>query len=605
MITYIKATAKNIVRRIVASVATLFASTGYDVAETTDENKKHWQNARERTPKQQNTPATRKKVRERCRYEVDNNCYLSGLVSTLAIDLIGYTAPTLQVLSDDTDLNTFIESKWKEWSECDAVNLSSKLRVLDETKRVEGEGFLLIIYDPYTESKTGISLNVTNISPARVTDSSNWYKDAHSIRDMFDSEGTRIGSRQVINDDGVIVDATTGRPIEYKVVPIVDDYNPFYKINKPETIDARFMLQWFCPRRAGQFRGMCELSPVLPLAAQMRRYGLATLSAAEICAMFAGFIETQVPPGEDPPKLDTNLRIEIERGSLVALPEGSNPHQMKAEQPAQSYEMFENILLRQMGRAINVPFGIMAGDSSRYNYSSAQLDYGDYEEKGNHDKGQLNIRILNPLYYEFLLELATIDKRVKKGMDEKKLFHAWHYSRRRSADPEKDANAEDMRLKNGTITYAEIYASRGKDYEEQWDQRAKENKKLSEKKLAFLDISGTIDSGKNVQVTDSTNNPKPDSTNKVVDPNKQDSTDGSNTLTDAAQTADIQQTGLNGAQIASLESIAEKVTQGIYTKEAGVLLLRISFPLADVGLLNELVNALTLGKVPVTPQNAA
>lgn len=600
MVGFIRSTARSIVRRVVTSFAVLFGS--YDAEQTTDENRKHWANARERTPKQTNTPQTRKKLRERCRYEWENNCYMSGLVSTLAIDLIGYTGPNLQVLSEDAELNTYIESQWVKWSTSEAVNLPSKLRVLDETKRVEGEGFLLLTFDAYTESKTGISLNVVNISPARVCDGANWYSDSNEYRDILDDEGIKIGSRRVVNDDGVVVDGTTGRPIEFKVTPTVDDYNAFDKINnRPETVDARYMLQWFTPRRPGQFRGVCELSPALPLYAQLRRYGLATLSAAEIAAMFAGVMTTPVPPGEDPPQLATNLKIEIERGSLIALPEGSEPHQFKPEQPTQSYEMFENVILRQIGRTLNVPFGIVAGDSSKYNYSSARMDYGDYEEKGNHDKGQLNIRILNPVYYEFLLELATIDKRVKKGMKEGTLYHTWQYAKRPSADPVKDAEAEDKRLRNGTITYAEIYASRGLDYEEQWDQRAKENKKMQEKNLAFTDISGTMD----VPVDDSGN--KPDSTVKTDVPDSTvgtDSTDDSSSLTDAAQSADIQQTGLNGAQIASLESIAEKVAQGIYSKEAGVLLLRLAFPLADVTLLNQLVTELAKTKptVPVTPE---
>lgn len=592
MITYIKATAKSFIRRVVGSIAVLLTGS-YDAAETTDENRKHWGRAREKTTRQWNTPQKRKTLRERCRYEVENNCYMSGLVSTLAIDLIGYTGPTLQVLSEDTELNTFIEYQWVKWSTSDVVNLPSKLRVLDETKRVEGEGFLLLTYDTHTEAKTGISLNVVNISPTRIGDSQNWYKDAHEYRDILDDEGIKIGSRKVVNDDGVIVDATTGRPIEYKVSSVVDDFNAFDKINnKPETIDARYMLQWFTPRRAGQFRGVCELAPALPLYAQLRRFGLATLSAAEIAAMFAGVMSTKVPPGEDPPQLATNLKIELERGSLIALPEGAEPHQFKPEQPTQSYEMFENVILRQIGRTLNVPFGIVAGDSSKYNYSSARLDYGDYEEKGNHDKGQLNIRILNPVYGEFLIELSTIDKRVKKALKDGTLYHTWHYAKRPSADPMKDAEADDKRLKNGTTTYAEIYAARGKDYEEQWDQRAKENKKMQEKKLAFTEISGTINSGTDVPVTDSTNKQEPDSTD-------------SNSLTDAAQSADIQQTGLNGAQIASLESIAEKVVLGTYTKEAGVLLLRLSFPLADVALLSQLVDALISGKVPVPPVTPA
>lgn len=605
MMQFITATVKNVYRRIIASAVTLFAGGyQYDVAETTDENKKHWERARDRSPKLANTPVARQKVRIRCRYEADNNCYLSGLVSTLATDIIGYTCPKLQVLTEDTELNTFIEEQWIAWSENDSVNLPSNLRVLDETRRVEGEGFLYLTTDYETERRTGYSLSISVISPSRVCDPAWQFKDANTYRNIIDEAGTVVGKRKVVNDDGVIVDALTGKPIEFKVTPVVDDYNIFDKIKGSQvTVSARYMLQWFCPRRPGQFRGICELSPALPLYAQLRRYGLATLSAAEIAAMFAGVISTKVPPGEEQPKIEPGFSIEIERGSLIALPEGSDPHQFDPKQPVQSYEMFVNMILREIGRTLDVPFGIVAGDSSKYNYSSAQLDYRGYEERLNYDKKQLNIRILNPLFAEWLLELSTVNSKVRKALEAGQIYHSWHYARRPSSDPEKDAKAEDIRLKNGTITYAEIYASRGMDYEEQWDQRAKENKILKNKNLDFSENSGNMDSTNN-----STNLDKPETktgtdTKPVGSSSTSDTTKDSESLTDAAKTGDIQQTGLNGAQIASLESIAEKIALGTYSVASGVLLLRISFPLADITLLTQLVTELAKTKPAKVPEN--
>jgi capsid protein len=383
------------------------------------------------------------------------------------------------------------------------------------------------------------------------------------------------------------------------VAPEVDD-TVLNDWGKRVSISARYMLQWFCPRRPGQFRGVCELAPAVPLYAQLRRYGLATLSAAEIAALFAGILTTKVPPGEEAPKIEPGFRIELERGTLMAVPEGSDVHQLKAEHPITNYEMFVNIILREIGRTIDVPFGIVAGDSSKYNYSSAQLDYRGYEERLNFDKKQLIIRIMNPVNKEFVWEVANrtssdahkegLRKRLKKLIEANKFYHTWHFSRRPSSDPVKDATAEDMRLKNGTTNYAEIYAARGMDYEEQWDQREKENEIISKKKLVFSGISDTIN------VVDVT------TTKPVVD-GVSDSSDPTNTQTvdkQSAPTSDVQQTALNGAQIASLEAIAEKVANGVYSIKAGVLMLRVAFPSANIDLLTQLITELSKSEGTVT-----
>jgi capsid protein len=62
-------------------------------------------------------------------------------------------------------------------------------------------------------------------------------------------------------------------------------------------VPARLVLHWFTPDRFGQLRGIPEITPALPLFAQLRRYTLATLTAAEIAAMLAGVMQTNLPPG--------------------------------------------------------------------------------------------------------------------------------------------------------------------------------------------------------------------------------------------------------------------------------------------------------------------
>ena len=56
----------------------------FDAAQTTAENARHWAMADAMSADEAASADVRKKLRERARYEVANNSYAKGIVSTLA-----------------------------------------------------------------------------------------------------------------------------------------------------------------------------------------------------------------------------------------------------------------------------------------------------------------------------------------------------------------------------------------------------------------------------------------------------------------------------------------------------------------------------------------
>lgn len=56
----------------------------YDAATTTDDNRRHWAAADGLSAAAANSPAVRRTLRNRARYEVANNSYAKGIVLTLA-----------------------------------------------------------------------------------------------------------------------------------------------------------------------------------------------------------------------------------------------------------------------------------------------------------------------------------------------------------------------------------------------------------------------------------------------------------------------------------------------------------------------------------------
>lgn len=468
----VKRLATQVVRRLYRAGSVLLKGT-YDAAVLSPENRRHWANAKDNTPQSENTRETRKRLRINARYETDNNSYCRGMVSTLGTDLLGPVAPQLQALSPDAGLNTAVEEAYRLWSECEEVNLPEKLHILDEAKLVEGEGFLVHYTDDEAERYTGNSLNVHVMSPRRVQDPTLFGLGYSAI------EGNRL------NDDGVIVDLSTGRPVEYKIVPAVDDINGLGFVSNTQTVRARFVRQWFTATRPGQYRGVCEITAGLPLFAYLRRFTLATVSNAEILASLTAFMKTTQTPAEGPASIDAWAEFPITRGMLNSLPDGWEPVTLDPKHPASTYEMFVNMILREVGRMLNIPFGVMVGDSSKYNYSSARLDYRGYEDRLTRLRRQLNIRVLNPLFREFLVALVLQEPKLRTMLDSGKFKHSWRYANRPSIDPYKDAQTEDLRLKNGAVTYAEVYADRGEDWAEAFEQRKREEEKIKELGLKF------------------------------------------------------------------------------------------------------------------------
>lgn len=461
---------------------------GFDAAKTTKLNQNHWSEARDHdlTPAVLITSDRRRILGKRCAYEVDNNCYAGGLVSTLAIDMIGYHAPKARILSKNAKLKTFIEEEWKNWSENEMVNLPSKLRVMDEGRRVWGASFPLIYRDDEIEAATGYGFGVNIIPDTRVTDPDSYFSEVTAGQ---------------YNDDGVIINTKTGRAVAYKVTPIEDElsYGPMFG-GRQQTVLERYMKQWYSPRKPDQYRGFCELTPALPLYSILRRYDMAELTSAEVAAMFSLLLKTPLSPGDTPAKIEDWKQFPLNFGMGMALPEGYEPFQMKAEHPHSVYESFINLILRQIGRCLDVPFGIVAGDSSKYNYSSARLDYRGYESRLSYDRKQLVIRILNWIFAEFLLQLSLMRPDVERAKKNGDIYLTWAFTARPSSDPTKDASAEEMRLANGSTTYSEIYAERGLDWEEELEQRQKEITKL--KQLDLLDMVGLGAKKETVPVSD-------------------------------------------------------------------------------------------------------
>jgi capsid protein len=284
----------------------------------------------------------RRKLRERSRYEVANNSYAKGIVLTLANDCIG-TGPRLQLLSDNDTLNREIETAFAQWA--NAVNLAEKLRTMRMAKSTDGEAFAVLTANPQIDSP--VMLDVQLVEADRVA----------SPLGLFSLEESSI--------DGITLDPW-GNPQTYCLLrQHPGDLSAWQ--NACDWVPAESVLHWYRSDRPGQHRGVPEITPALPLFAQLRRYTLAVIAAAETAADFAAVLFTDAPANGEAQALEPMDVVALEKRMATVLPDGWRLGQVEAQQPTTSYAEFKREILNEIARCLNLPYNIAACNSSGYN----------------------------------------------------------------------------------------------------------------------------------------------------------------------------------------------------------------------------------------------
>lgn len=436
----------------------------FDVAES-GEDRRHWANADAFAADAALSPMVRRTMRNRARYERQNNSYLAGMSATLANDLVG-TGPRLQLQFGDDETARMVERAFFDWSW--QIDLASKLRTMREALVVDGEAFAMMITNP---RMPGVQLDLRLVESEMV------------------ATPTELMS-QSITPDGSTVDGlefdTVGNVTAYQVL----NYHPGsnFRVNTLEfqRVPASQMVHWFRPLRPGQHRGMPEVTPALKLFAQLRRYTEAVCAAAETAADFAGFLRTNSPAAEVD-EVEAFAEMPIEKRSMVTLPDGWTFEQLKAEQPTSTYAMFKRELIGEIGRCLGLPFNVSALDSSSYNYASGRMDHQVYATTQRILRDDLERKMLDRVLEAWVNE-ATLAGYMPEGVPAFSEWDwSWQWDGKEHVDPAKEANAAETRLRNHTTTLAAEYAKQGKQWDVELRQRAAEMNLMSELGL-FIEI---------------------------------------------------------------------------------------------------------------------
>lgn len=428
-----------------------------------DENRRHWSNADGLSANAANSPEVRRLLRNRSRYEAANNSYARGIVLTLAHDVVG-TGPRLQMLTENAEANRRIERAFLGWAK--AANLAEKLRTMRIARAEDGEAFAILT------SNSGLPVSVQ--LDLRLVEA-----DQVATPDLNSMTGNAI--------DGIVFDAA-GNPVEYHVLKGHPGDSSASGSREYDRVPAPAVLHWFRADRPGQARGLPDIMPALPLFAQLRRFTLAVLAAAETAADFAGILYTDAPANGEADAAEPFEPIELEKRALVTMPGGWKMSQMQAEQPATTYAEFKHEILNEIARCLNMPFNVAAGNSSGYNYASGRLDHQTYFKAIRVEQMHLEVAVLDRILAAWFDEAVLIPDLLPAGIGPIADWpHQWFWDGQEHVDPAKEASAQATRLANHTTTLAHEYARQGRDWEEALRQRAKEMSLMRELGLSPAD----------------------------------------------------------------------------------------------------------------------
>jgi lambda family phage portal protein len=446
----------------------------YDAATTTLDNYRHWAAADGLSASAANSPEVRRTLRNRSRYEIANNSYARGISLTLANDCVG-TGPRLQMLTQDAFANRFVEQEFFAWA--DAVGLAEKLRTMRLARVSDGESFGLLTSNPRIDSPVQLDLRLV---------------EAEQVTSPI---LTLDGNRYL---DGIRFDEH-GNPVFYDVLREHPGDDAFSLTENYDTIAASSILHYFRSDRPGQIRGIPDITPALPLFAQLRRFTLAVLAAAETAADFAGILYTDAPAGGEADAAEPFEPIELEKRALLTMPGGWRMEQMRSEQPSTTYGEFKKEILNEIARCLNMPFNVAAGNSSGYNYASGRLDHQTYFKSIRVEQSQMARTLLDRILQAWLREAILIEGYLPNSLRtlDSTFEHQWFWDGHEHVDPAKEANAQQIRLTNHTTTLAHEYARQGRDWEAELRQRAKEIALMRE--LGLSTDSTSLSSG---EVTD-------------------------------------------------------------------------------------------------------
>lgn len=370
-------------------------------------------------------------LRARARYLANDNPWLAQAVANWAGALIG---PGIEPTADPAAVAAY--NAWADVADADGRTDARGLQA--EVARalvVDGEAFCQIIDTPDGPRLRLIPAELVDESMTRELPGGRFIVSGVE----FNADGTR-SHYHVLPARPTDVFATTGTPVR---------------------IPASEVLHIFKPLGAGQVRGVSWLAPVILPAGEFDQLVDALLVGTKVSAMFAGFVVNQNAVGGDDP-FDGESQPSLEPGTLQRLAGGWD---VKFATPAQAQQVapFIRLNLQMLAAGLGLPEHLLSGDLSNANYSSLRAGLLPFRQRVEQIQYHVLVpQLLGPIWRE-VIRWAAAAGELPGYEDDPRRFLAveWLPPAPMHVDPAKQAEADEIELRNGLTSRAKLVAARG------------------------------------------------------------------------------------------------------------------------------------------------
>jgi lambda family phage portal protein len=307
---------------------------------------------------------------------------------------------------------------------------------------------------------------------------------------------------------GIEFDSQYGMPLYYnirKIHPGERFFDPTEPMAQFDSVRIPRRTSWgrlrvihtFDTERNGQTRGKPLLSAVLPQFKNIDRYAQAELQAAVANAMIAGIITTPLDQenivelfrndAEKYMQMRQDAAVKLSSGSMIPLFPGDSMQSFLPQRPAAQFGAFVENIYRIIGVGLDLPYELLLKDFSKTNYSSARAALLEAWRSFMRRRDWLGTMWLDPIYGLFLEEMVNAGRIDAPGFYENRSAYCrckWIGPGRGWVDPVKEAQAAQLRIDAGLSTAEDECAEQGKDWEEVYEQLAREQQRRAELKLA-------------------------------------------------------------------------------------------------------------------------
>jgi len=391
-------------------------------------------------------------LRARSRHLVRNNPYAMRAIEALVANCVG-TGIKPQSIARDSSFRNQVQGlwlRWSEWADFEGQLDFYGLQALITRAMIEGGECLVRLI--VAQDCTPVPLQLQVLEAEHLAPLNHTLKNGHRIRGGIEvnRKGQRVAYHLTLDHPG---ESTTFDPQKVIRVP------------------AEQVLHIYRPLRPGQLRGEPWLSRVLLKLYELDQYDDAEVVRKKTSAMFAGFITRLDPEGSF---MGEQLSDEggvsfagLQPGTLQMLGPGEDVKFSEPSDVGGSYEAF----MRQQLRAIAIGMGItyeqLTGDLTGVNYSSIRAGLIEFRRHCAALQHHILVhQLCRPVWHKWL-QLALLKGALKQPLQDdlweavKWIAQGWEW-----VDPLKDQQAQQMAVRNGFKSRAQVVSELGYNVED-------------------------------------------------------------------------------------------------------------------------------------------